>query len=239
MGSTVDKITYLNQTKTNIKNAIINKGGNVSNSDTFRSYANKISSLPEGPNGISTVICGSNNSISIGDMVYVANGIAYKIDNNSLNIDNTTTLGYALDNISSSASGKVKLLSYTEPPNQSYAGTLTFSGRYTTSSYLDLAGCRLYSDIKQGKLFLSLKLSSSGGYTGITFGLSYPLLPPSGVSMLTPPSMFNKSSFTGNPGCTFCCAFSGVTTKLNIEVLIDSIEPSIRMLIAELKFTNA
>jgi len=48
MGTISDKLTYLNGTKTAIKNAIIEKGGTVGNNDTFRSYANKIRSLPSG-----------------------------------------------------------------------------------------------------------------------------------------------------------------------------------------------
>ena len=48
MGTINDKLTYLNGTKTAIKNAIIAKGGTVGENDTFRSYANKISNLPSG-----------------------------------------------------------------------------------------------------------------------------------------------------------------------------------------------
>ena len=48
MGTTADKLTYLNDTKTAIKNAIIAKGGTVESTDTFRSYADKIAALPSG-----------------------------------------------------------------------------------------------------------------------------------------------------------------------------------------------
>lgn len=43
-----DKLNYLSETKTAIKNAIIEKGIEVSDTDTFRSYAEKISSIPSG-----------------------------------------------------------------------------------------------------------------------------------------------------------------------------------------------
>lgn len=46
MGTIADKLDYLNTTKTNIKNAIIEKGVEVSDSDTFRSYATRISDIP-------------------------------------------------------------------------------------------------------------------------------------------------------------------------------------------------
>lgn len=48
MGSIADKLTYLQETKTAIKNAIVAKGVTIDNTDTFRSYANKIDSLKDG-----------------------------------------------------------------------------------------------------------------------------------------------------------------------------------------------
>lgn len=47
--STLDqKLNYLNNTKTAIKNALVAKGVSVSNSDTFRSYADKIEDIETG-----------------------------------------------------------------------------------------------------------------------------------------------------------------------------------------------
>lgn len=46
--SLADKLNYLRQTKTAIKNAIINKGVEVTDSDTFRSYADKIGQITSG-----------------------------------------------------------------------------------------------------------------------------------------------------------------------------------------------
>ena len=51
MGTIAEKLTYLNGTKTAIKNAIINKGVAVSDTDTFRSYASKIESMQTGGGG--------------------------------------------------------------------------------------------------------------------------------------------------------------------------------------------
>ena len=48
MGSIADKLTYLQETKTAIKNAIVAKGVTIGDTDTFRSYANKIDSLKDG-----------------------------------------------------------------------------------------------------------------------------------------------------------------------------------------------
>ena len=48
MGTIADKLTYLSNTKAAIKNAITAKGVTVSDGDTFRSYADKISSISGG-----------------------------------------------------------------------------------------------------------------------------------------------------------------------------------------------
>ena len=45
MSTTVDKLNYLNDTKSAIREAIENRGVSVLNSDTFRSYAEKIESI--------------------------------------------------------------------------------------------------------------------------------------------------------------------------------------------------
>lgn len=48
MGTVAEKLTYLNDTKTAIKNAVIAKGVSVSDTDTFRSYADKIGQISSG-----------------------------------------------------------------------------------------------------------------------------------------------------------------------------------------------
>lgn len=46
-----NKMNYLKETKMEIKNAIIEKGINISDTDTFRSYANKINSISNSNDG--------------------------------------------------------------------------------------------------------------------------------------------------------------------------------------------
>jgi hypothetical protein len=46
--SIAQKLEYLNQTKTLIREALNNKGANIKNADTFRSWVNKINNLPSG-----------------------------------------------------------------------------------------------------------------------------------------------------------------------------------------------
>lgn len=44
----IDNLNYLMETKTLIKNAIINKGENISDTDPFRSYVDKINNFSIG-----------------------------------------------------------------------------------------------------------------------------------------------------------------------------------------------
>ena len=48
MGTPAEKLNYLNETKKQIKQAIIDKGVDVTNDDTFRSYATKIGEIKSG-----------------------------------------------------------------------------------------------------------------------------------------------------------------------------------------------
>lgn len=50
MGTISDKLTYLANVKQTIKNAIINKGQTIEDTDTFASYADKINDISTTPN---------------------------------------------------------------------------------------------------------------------------------------------------------------------------------------------
>lgn len=47
MGTTTEKLNYLNATKGLIKDALNNLGAEITNDDTFRSYVDKIDDLYE------------------------------------------------------------------------------------------------------------------------------------------------------------------------------------------------
>lgn len=55
MGTISEKLTYLADTKEAIKNAITSKGVEVSDSDSFRSYANKIADIKQSTGGSSEI----------------------------------------------------------------------------------------------------------------------------------------------------------------------------------------
>lgn len=62
MSTTADKFSYLLQTKSDIKDAIIEKGVEVAETDTFRSYADKIKSIEAGGGGNTRKIYAKNYS---------------------------------------------------------------------------------------------------------------------------------------------------------------------------------
>lgn len=66
--SIATKLTYLNGTKESIKDAIIAKGVEVSDNDTFRSYASKIADISSGrvaKSGIRHFFDGTNTLYNI------------------------------------------------------------------------------------------------------------------------------------------------------------------------------
>jgi hypothetical protein len=67
MGTISDKLSYLADTKNDIKQAIIDKGVSVSNSDTFRSYASKIAGITTGGSGDMTKAVYDTNNDGIVD----------------------------------------------------------------------------------------------------------------------------------------------------------------------------
>lgn len=80
MGTIAEKLTYLNETKTAIKNAIIAKGVSVTDNDSFRSYADKIESIEGGGGG------GGTSTVSPTGLI---KGTYYNIEDFDL-----TTLGF-------------------------------------------------------------------------------------------------------------------------------------------------
>lgn len=67
-GTAIDKLTYLSDTKDQIKEAIINKGVEIEDDDTFRSYASKIRSIPSAE---PILDIGGKNPVLIRDYVEV------------------------------------------------------------------------------------------------------------------------------------------------------------------------
>lgn len=78
--STQDKLNYLLETKNQIKNAITEKGVEISDTDTFRSYADKINSMSSGSANIEEYLHLNSNSFM--ENSYLFNRMIKKIPNN-------------------------------------------------------------------------------------------------------------------------------------------------------------
>lgn len=84
MSTTVDKLNYLNETKSSIKESIINKGVNVSNSDTFQSYAEKISQIETGK---SSIILSNDDPYNVTNDQYLIKRLIKEIDLTDVNFN--------------------------------------------------------------------------------------------------------------------------------------------------------
>lgn len=78
MGTTIDKLNKVLETKNNIKSAIINKGIEVNDSDTFASYAEKIGEITTGHAGEMINVSLKTNQSSHGDLVGATIIISYR-----------------------------------------------------------------------------------------------------------------------------------------------------------------
>lgn len=99
----------------------------------------------------------------------------------------------------------------------SWAGSLTFSGTYATSTYYTASGCYLTVDKDTGRAFVTIQGGTSTSYENIYFTAASL---PSGVTMLTPPGATNGANFgtVGTTKCYYTAVLTGVTGKINVAV---------------------
>lgn len=80
MGTIADKLNYILETKESIKQAIIDKGVEVIDTDTFRSYADKIKSIETVIDGVSVV----DKSYTITEIDLASNVLTVEADEGTL-----------------------------------------------------------------------------------------------------------------------------------------------------------
>ena len=100
----------------------------------------------------------------------------------------------------------------------SWAGSLTFSGTYATSTYYTAAGCSLAVDKDTGMAFITIQGGTSSTYENIYFAATSL---PSGVTMLTQPDYTNYGT-GGDTKCYYTAVLTGVTGKINVAVDMSS-----------------
>ena len=95
MGTLADKLQYLKDTKDAIMNAIVEKGVEITSSDTFRSYADKIKNIVTG--GGDGIIC----NINYGGYTTVINNVKNNISAGVVTVDNLSSkiVGSLFNNI--------------------------------------------------------------------------------------------------------------------------------------------
>lgn len=69
MGTTTDKLNHLIATKEAIKKAIVAKGVSVADTDTFRSYADKIASIEAGGGGSAMEYWSVPEGVELGELL--------------------------------------------------------------------------------------------------------------------------------------------------------------------------
>lgn len=95
-------------------------------------------------------------------------------------------------------------------------GTLSFSGTYATSEYINQSGCRMGCN-ENGEVFIILRAGTSTAYENIVFNLASA---PAGISLLQTTTTATSSSNTA--GNHYGCCLVGVTKKINVAVALDT-----------------
>lgn len=103
----------------------------------------------------------------------------------------------------------------------SWAGNLTFSGTYATSTYYTASGSFLTVDKDTGRAFITIQGGTSTSYENIYFTAASL---PSGVTLLTPPGSTNGANFgtAGTTKCYYTAVLTGITGKVNVAVTMST-----------------
>ena len=101
--------------------------------------------------------------------------------------------------------------------NESWAGTLTFSGSYANSTYFTEAGCSLAIDKQKGMAFITVQSGTNTSYENIVFSGSHVL--PTGVTALASEPYGYSHNTTK---LYYTKILTGITGKINVAVALNS-----------------
>ena len=145
MGTTADKLAYLNDTKTAIKNAIVNKGVAVPDGTTFRAYAEKIADIIDVPDlsnpGVADdlrsgkQLVGADGSVITGTLPEVIQATpTISVSSDGLITASATQSGGIVAADSKSATQQLPTQAAKTVTPGTTAQTAVASGRYTTGA---------------------------------------------------------------------------------------------------------
>lgn len=185
MGTTADKLEYLQGTKAAIKQAIVNKGVAVPDGTTFRAYAEKIGSIVKvpslsNPGSASDLrsgkqLAGADGSVITGTLAEVEQAKpSISVSSGGLITASATQSGGIVEGGSNSATQQLPTQGAKTVTPGTTTQTAVASGRYTTGD-VDVAGdANLKAEnIAEGVSIFGVSGThsggGSGGYSGIEF----------------------------------------------------------------------
>lgn len=190
MGTTADKLAYLNGTKTAIKNAIVAKGVAVPDGTTFRAYAEKIGSIVKvpslsNPGSASDLrsgkqLAGADGSVVTGTLAEVTQAApSISVSSGGLITASATQSGGIVAAGSKSSTQQLTTQgAKTVTPGTSNQ-TAVASGRYTTGDVVVSGDANLVPEnIAEGVSIFGVTGAHSGGgsvevYTGTSVGVLF------------------------------------------------------------------
>ena len=149
------KLEYLIETKNQIKNAIVEKGQPVEDSDTFRSYADKILQIKSGGGGEDIILENIPAPLNKSLQIY-----GFNIDNENILISGRTNAGVWLYNINTNVYNQLYTSSYFTIFQKLGNGDVLISGPISGSGIL------LYSALDQ-----TITKIYNSGYSWDKFGI--------------------------------------------------------------------
>ena len=175
MGTTADKLAYLNGTKTAIKNAIVSKGVAVPDGTTFRAYAEKIGSIVKvpslsNPGSASDLrsgkqLAGADGSVITGTLAEVTQATpSISVSSSGLITASATQSGGIVEGGTKSATQQLTTQGAKTVTPTTTNQTAVASGRYTTGDVVVSGDANLVPEnIAEGVSIFGVDGTHSGG----------------------------------------------------------------------------